>query len=63
MKSSEELNALKEEFEALNKKLSELSSEELETVTGGWWYYTGTEEKEEHRGCGVEDGTKGPTRR
>ena len=36
MKTEEELNALKEEVEALNKKLAELSKEELEQVTGGF---------------------------
>ena len=35
MKPKEELNALKEEVEALNKKLRELTEEELEQVTGG----------------------------
>ena len=35
MKSKEELNALKEEVETLNKKLSELSEEELAQVSGG----------------------------
>ena len=35
MKSKEELNALKEEVEALNKKLAELNEEELRQVTGG----------------------------
>ena len=35
MKSKEELNALKEEVEALNKKLAELTEEELEQVSGG----------------------------
>ena len=35
MKTKEELNALKEEVEALNKKLHELTEEELEQVTGG----------------------------
>ncbi len=34
MKTKEELNVLKEEFEALNKKLHELTEEELEQVTG-----------------------------
>ena len=33
--SKEELNALKEEVEAVNEKLSELTSEELEQVFGG----------------------------
>ena len=35
MKTQQELNALKEEFEALHKKLAELSEEELEQVSGG----------------------------
>ena len=35
MKTKEELNKLKEEFETLNKKLAELSDEELKQVTGG----------------------------
>ena len=35
MKSPDELNALKEELEALNKKLAELSEEELQQVAGG----------------------------
>ena len=34
-KTKEELNALKEEVEALNKKLAELTEEELAQVTGG----------------------------
>ena len=34
-KFKEELNALKEEFETLNKKLVELIQEELAQVTGG----------------------------
>ena len=35
MKTKEELNALKEEVETLNKKLNELSEEELSQVSGG----------------------------
>ena len=35
MKTIEELKALKEEVETLNKKLAELSDEELAQVTGG----------------------------
>ena len=35
MKTQEELNALKEEVETLNKKLAELSEEDLEQVSGG----------------------------
>lgn len=34
MKTKEELSALKEEAEALNKKLHELTEEELAQVTG-----------------------------
>lgn len=36
MKTKEELNALKEEVETLNKKLAELTEEELNQVTGGY---------------------------
>ena len=35
MKSKEELNALKEEVETVNKKLAELTDEELAQVSGG----------------------------
>ena len=35
MKTKEELNALKKEVESLNKKLAELSEDELEMVSGG----------------------------
>ena len=35
MKTKEELNALKEEVESLNKKLAELTDEELKQVSGG----------------------------
>ena len=35
MKTKEELNALKNEVEVLNKKLTELSEEELEQLVGG----------------------------
>ena len=35
MKTKEELNALKEEVEALNKKLADLTDEGLAQVTGG----------------------------
>ena len=35
MKTKEELNALKEEVETVNKKLNELSEDELSQVTGG----------------------------
>ena len=36
-KTKEELNTLKQECEALNNKLNELTSEELEEVAGGNW--------------------------
>ena len=35
MKTKEELNALKEEVETLNKKLADLTDEELAQVSGG----------------------------
>ena len=35
MKTKEELNALKEEVDTLNKKLAELSEDELKQITGG----------------------------
>ena len=49
MKTKEELNALKEEVETLNKKLAELTEEELAQVAGGQ-YYSGTT-----RGDGITD--------
>ena len=36
MKTTEELNTLKEEVEAMNRKLHELTEEELEQVSGGF---------------------------
>ena len=38
MKTKEELNAIKEEAENLNKKLAELSEEEIAQVSGGLPY-------------------------
>ena len=35
MKTKEELNQLKTEYEALNTKLQELTEDELKQVTGG----------------------------
>ncbi len=35
MKTKEELQALKDQVEELNKKFAELTEEELEQVTGG----------------------------
>ena len=49
MKTREELNALKEEVETLNRKLMELNEEELKEVAGGlapgrrYWYSMGGE--------------------
>ena len=39
MKTKEELNALKKEVESLNRKLRELTEEELAQVVGGDWVY------------------------
>ena len=36
MKTKEELNALKEEVDTLNKKLAELTEDELKQVSGGY---------------------------
>ena len=36
MKTKEELNVLKEEVETLNRKLAELTDEELAQVSGGF---------------------------
>ena len=36
MKTKEELNALKEEVEALNKKLADLTDEELTQISSGY---------------------------
>ena len=38
MKTKEELQELKEQYESLNDKLKELSEGELQQVTGGDWY-------------------------
>ena len=35
MKTTEELNVIKEEVEALNKKLAELNDEEMAYISGG----------------------------
>ncbi|MDO5445810.1 MAG: bacteriocin [Eubacteriales bacterium] len=45
MKTPEELNTLKEEYKSLQKKLSELTDDELEQITGGiGWQYLEKEE-------------------
>ena len=38
MKTKEELNGLKIEYESLNRKLAELTDDELEQVTGGVYF-------------------------
>ena len=40
MSKTKELNKLKEEVEAVNEKLQELTEKELEQVTGGSGYVT-----------------------
>ena len=45
MKTKEELNKLKEEFETLNKKLAELTEEELKQVSGGLGPSNGKKQK------------------
>lgn len=42
MKTKEELNALKEEVETVNRKLHELTEEELAQVTGGAFVQSST---------------------
>ena len=37
MSKSKELNAIKEEVESVNKKLQELTPEELAQISGGSW--------------------------
>ena len=49
MKTKEELNALKAEFEALNRKFAELTGDELKTVSGG--FARGFEYREPDRGA------------
>lgn len=48
MKTQEELNELKQEFETLTNKLKELTDEELKEVAGGSWV-----EKEEFKESGA----------
>ena len=57
MKTKEELNALKDEVEALNKKLAELSEEELAQVSGGWIYRDIEISLESENGEGEKKGT------
>ena len=55
--TQEELNALKEEVETLNKKFAELTEEELKLVSGGDWSFItkyATRMKCENPACGEE---------
>ena len=49
MKTKDELNSIKEEVDALNKKLAELNDEELKLVAGGSGSYRPIEIFEHHR--------------
>ena len=57
MKTPEELNALKNKVETLNKKLAELTDEELEQVTGGASRGSPVNELPDDGGCGGEIGS------
>ena len=48
MKTEQELNELKKEVEVLNKKLKNLSEEELKKVTGGSDSIVNTQQYEYH---------------
>ena len=58
MKTKEELIALKEEVETLNKKLAELNEDELEQVSGGHDIHTITKNDIDRGGLqlGSDDG-------
>ena len=51
-KTQEELNAIKEEVEAMNKKLAELTEEELKQVSGGLGPSLGKKKKKYCVECG-----------
>ena len=59
MKTPEELNALKEEVETLNKKLAELTDEELKQVAGGIApgrpYWTGRHSQSKDKGLSDDE--------
>ena len=57
MKTPEELNALKNKVETLNKKLAELTDEELKQVTGGVSRGSPVNELPDDGGCGGEIGS------
>ena len=50
MKTKEELDALKNEVEALNKKLAELTEDELKQISGGLDIHTITKNDIERGG-------------
>ncbi|MDO5445808.1 MAG: bacteriocin [Eubacteriales bacterium] len=53
MKTKEELNTLKEEYKSLQKKLSELTDDELSLVTGGFAEERNAEDKQEQEKANV----------
>ena len=57
MKTKEELNALKEKVETLNRKLTELTDEELAQVSGGASRGSPVNELPDDGGCGGEIGS------
>ena len=66
MKTKEELNAIKAEYESLNRKLGELTDDEMEQVAGGIWYpfknsgpLTSVDEGEKDQKCGFFPGLHG----
>ena len=63
MKTKEELNALKEDVETLNRKLAELSEDELKEVVGGvnWLKDESINSGDTHTWYGIENqGTLSP---
>ena len=57
MKTKEELNALKEEIETVNRKFRELTEDELEQVNGGVSRGSPVNELPDDGGCGGEIGS------
>ena len=55
MKTKEELNVLKAEVEKLNKKLAELTEEELAQVTGGMMPYIAAVNERDKQMINVEN--------
>ena len=54
MKTNEELKALRNEVDALNKKLAELNEDELAQVSGGRCFIVSNGMKRENRVLSVE---------